>query len=469
MVDDDPFADPPDPDKTVIRPRPGLGRQAAVVSGRAAPDATPPEAPQPSLRAATARLEGRGEEGGIDLGLPGAATGINPLAQAASALLALAIRLKGRATHGDVPTLHARVVSEVKSFETRALSLGATPDAIQAGRYALCATIDDLVLNTPWGRQSLWTRSSLVSTFYGETWSGERFFTTLDHLMKAPERNLDVLELFYLCLSIGFEGQFRIEARGTATLARIRDELYRTIRRRRGDFERALSPNWQGIEAAHRPLSASVPVWVVAAACAVLLTIVYFGLSYALETRSDRVFRALADLPPNGPVVIERPVPVPPPPPPPPTVAEVQQVERLRRFLEPEIRENLVTVTEDAQHIVVRLNSKGLFDSGRETVQEGYLPVLDRIGRALEDEPGAIVVEGHTDDVRPGPTARFRSNYDLSVARAESVVEILAPFLSDPGRLTAHGNGDADPLVPNDSPENRAVNRRAEIVLNKQR
>ncbi len=159
----------------------------------------------------------------FDGAAPIAPTGVNKVIQAATPLFALAVRLKNRAVHRDVPLLRERVIAEIRAFERNALATGATADAIRAARYGLCATIDDLVLNTPWGSQSVWTKQSMVSTFYNETWGGERFFDILDHLMKDPERTLDILELFYVCLALGFEGRYRIDPRGPARLSETRD------------------------------------------------------------------------------------------------------------------------------------------------------------------------------------------------------------------------------------------------------
>jgi len=91
--------------------------------------------------------------------------------------------------------------------------------------------------------------------------------------------------------------------------------------------------------------------------------------------------------------------------------------------------------------------------------------VIDRISDAVVRSPGRVVVAGHTDNV-PIYTSRFRSNWELSSARAVTVVHAL---LMNPGvsedRVLIEGHADSNPLVPNDSVENRAKNRRVELII----
>jgi type VI secretion system protein ImpK len=452
MSQDDPFGDFGDGDRTVIRPSPGGRRAGTVVPGL--------EEQRAPRRAAT-RTAAPMDAGPV---APIADTGVNPLVAAAQSLMALIVRLRGSPAQSDVESLRERVVRELREFERRASQAGAAPEAVRSARYALCATIDDIVLNTPWGSHSGWAKQSMVSTFYKEAWGGERFFDILEQLHRDPGRSGDVLELMYLCLSLGFEGKLRVLPRGQSELGRIREGLFRSIRQRRGDVEKELSPRWRGIDAGHRPLSAQIPLWVVGAAAAAILTAAFMGLSYALNRSSDTAFAQLGALPPTGPVTIERIIAAPPPPPPPPPPEVVAQFERIKTFLAPEIAERLVEVFEDNQTITVRIKAPGLFASGSPTVAEGFLPLITRIGQALETEPGAVLIEGHSDN-QPIRSLRFPSNWHLSMARAESVRDLIAAHLSAPGRLTAEGRADTEPIASNDTREGREQNRRIEVIL----
>ncbi|WP_119459022.1 type IVB secretion system protein IcmH/DotU [Rhodospirillaceae bacterium SYSU D60014] len=444
MSQDDPFAEPDDADRTIIRPNPGgRGPARPPQGGAAAPTASPGRAADPEIMAAIAQA------------------GLNPLVAAASSLLTLAIRLRSSPTQNDVDGLRERVIRELKAFESSAVASGLPPGTVRAGHYVLCATLDDIVLNTPWGSHSVWPKRGMVSTFHNEVTGGERFFDILQRLQQDPGRNAEVLELMYLCLSLGFEGRLRVQSRGSSELSRVRDGLFRTLRQRRGEFERELSPRWRGIEAAHRPMSSYVPLWVVSVATAGLLTLIFMGFSYALNRASDATYAQLAVLPPTGPVSLARTVAPPPPP-----VVDSSQFERIRKFLEPEIAENLVVVEDGPQAITVRIRNRGMFPSGSATVEESYRPLLERVAAALRDEPGRVIVAGHTDNV-PIRSLRFPSNWHLSVARAEAVREVVAAAGVDPARLTAEGRADGEPIASNDTDEGREANRRIELLLMK--
>ena len=105
---------------------------------------------------------------------------------------------------------------------------------LRPAHYALCASIDDVVLNTPWGSTGSWGARSLVATFHQEVRAGERFFVLLGQMREQPGTFLPVLELMYLCLSLGFQGQYRLSPRGPGELERIREDLYTIIARQRG-------------------------------------------------------------------------------------------------------------------------------------------------------------------------------------------------------------------------------------------
>jgi type VI secretion system protein ImpK len=443
MSDDNPFADLDEGEKTVIRPSPG-GRRPAALERTPAPE-TPTEAGLPMADPAVAAVLTRG--------------GVNPVVAAASVLLGLASRIRGTASQRDVEGLRDRVVRELKSFEADVSATGLPRELVRAAHYALSATIDDLVLSTPWGAQSSWSKRSMVSTFHNEVVGGERFYEILNHLNKNPGRNADVMELMYLCLSLGFEGRLRITGRGTSEHSRLREGVYRILRERRGDFERELSPHWRGLAAAHRPLTSYVPAWVIGVVTAALLTLMFMGFTYALSDASD-TGGVLADLQPAGVVALGRPEPVTPPPPPPTFVPNV-----FTRFLDPEIKEGLVTVDENAQRILVRIAGEGMFASGSDKLESRFVPVMERIGRALQDQPGVAVITGHTDSVPITKSLRFPSNYHLSVARAEAVKKIVEAELSDPARVTAEGRGENEPIADNASAEGRAKNRRIELIV----
>lgn len=445
MTVDDPFAEPAESDRTIIRPNPG-GRERAVATPE--PAAPPPTAaPDVGARIAAPTRP-------INLA---PLKNLNPIVNAALPLLDVAVQIKNRAVHNDVESLRDRVIAEVNAFERRVTPLGLPLQRMRAARYALCATVDDIVLNTPWGSRSSWTQRSMVATFHNEVVGGDRFWDLLNQLKQDAAVNLDLLELLYLCITLGFEGKYRVMQRGASELIMVREDLYRLIRNNRGDFERGLSPHWEGVKAGHRPLREIIPHWMVVVAALGVLALFYTMFTFLLNGRSDRAYEALNAMPPTAPVMLARAAPALPPPP---------ESQTIRKFLDPEVRQGLVTVREDVQVVVINIRGRGMFESGSAAVEPGFVPLLDRIGAALNVEPGAVQVIGHTDN-QPIRSVKFPSNFHLSLARAQAVMGVLKQKVSDPARLAADGRADSEPIAPNNTPEGRDQNRRIEVILTK--
>ncbi len=449
MGRDDPFAEPSDTAKTVVQLNPG-GRRPAAAPAPAAPVAPPP-GPAPT---------------GVDLGE--GATGLNPLNAAAAPIFALVGRIRNRAQHADPDALRDSVVREIQAFEQRALHAKLPVQQVQVARYALCATIDDVVLNTPWGGRSSWTTQSMVGTFHKETSGGERFYDLLARLEKDPANNRQLLEFIYVCLSLGFEGRLRVEDRGGTKLQTLREGLAKLIRAHRGPLETDLSPHWRGLDVPHRPLSAWLPLWGIAGATAGLLGLIWFVLGWMLSGETERLQGQLATLNAGGVVTLARAAPPPPAPPaPPPEVAAESRAQKLRAFLKPEIDQGLVSVVETGNTVMVRIKGAGMFPSGSDRLKPEFAGLMQRIAEALNQETGPVIVAGHSDN-QPIRTARFPSNTHLSLARAQAVMKEMALSVAEPGRMTAEGRADKEPIADNATAAGRGENRRIEVILMKE-
>jgi len=282
----------PSGEHTIIRPMPG-GR------GGSGQTHVPPVAPAnpvygqtPSQAAAAPSLD-------IHAAYFQTSTGLNPLVNAASMLIAVFDKTRHSVSHPDVGGLHQRLVNEIKTFDTRAREQGIKPEIVLAARYILCTVLDEAVLNTPWGAESPWAQKTLLSSFHNETAGGEKFFLILDRMRESPAENLYILELIYICLSLGFEGKYRVIHRGKELLEHIREELFGVIRTYRGEYERGLSPSWHGLGKIRNTLAQYVPMWVVASIVAGFMLLSYSGFRVWLYQSSSPVAGKLAKIADN--------------------------------------------------------------------------------------------------------------------------------------------------------------------------
>ena len=124
-----------------------------------------------------------------------------------------------------------------------------------------------------------------------------------------------------------------------------------------------------------------------------------------------------------------------------------------------------ISVLSDERGTVIRVMDKAFFDTGKADLKDTARTALMKIAPILKTSHNQIMIEGHTDNV-PINTAEFTSNWELSVRRATEVVRyLIETYGFPPGRISASGYAEYRPVAPNDTGENRALNRRIEIIL----
>lgn len=376
--------------------------------------------------------------------------GLNPLVRAASPLLLLMAQMRETVSPMDVPGLRRHALEEIRQFEEQSRASGVPNEIVLAARYALCACLDEAVLSTPWGNQSEWAQHPLLVALHREAWGGEKFFDMLDRISQDPARYIDLMELQYLGIAFGFAGRYQVQERGHEKLLEIQQDLYRKIRNHRGPADPVLSPRWRGLENRQHPLLRYLPWWVVAAAALPILAITFTAYYASLARAAEPVHAELAKVgledvtPPRE--VVKAPGPT------------------LKQLLAPEEQSQALSVEEQGNRTTITLLARDLFPSGSATVNPSYQETLARVTNALNKVPGRVTVVGHTDDQRI-KSFEFQDNYDLSRARAVSVVTLLSRGIDNPARLSPAGVGSSKPrYLPESDPDNRARNRRVEVI-----
>ncbi len=420
----DPFADFDGSERTFVKPNPG---------GQAMP-ARPVDGDAPEIQ----------DEA------PAPDPGLNPLVALANPLLLALPQLRVTRQVPDVPALRNALAQSIRDFATRAAAEGIAPERVMAARYVLCTMLDEAATDTPWGGMGVWAQHSLLAMFHNETEGGEKVFQLMARLAEKPDVNRDLLELIYAALTLGFEGRYRVIANGRAQLEAVRDKLAQIVRRQRGDYPRGLAQHWQGHAAGRKAAGSALPLLAAAALAALLLVACYLAFAFSLGNRSDPVFGEIQGLRLSPPVVAA-PLPAAKP--------------RLAQFLQSDVKAGLVAVRDEVDRSVVTLRGDGSFAPGSATLLPDREALMGRIADALAQVSGSILVTGHTDSQPIARSARFPSNWHLSEERARSVRDLLVARKVAPERIRSEGRADAEPVVGNDTPANRALNRRVEITL----
>ncbi|WP_192255984.1 type VI secretion system protein TssL, long form [Mesorhizobium caraganae] len=400
-----------------------------------------------------------GASDGVDYGTA------NPIVAAAAPLLMLLGHLRLVAVERQAEPLAEHVAGLIEEFDRKIARTDISEEDARIASYVLCETADDIIANLPGSGREMWAQHAMLSRFFQVKPTGAGFFQALNTVLATPEPHRNLIELMHVCLSLGFEGQYRGQPR--EGLERVRRDVYETLAYFRVPGDDDISPRWQGLSLTSAQGSRRIPLWAIAAATAAVLTAAFFTLRILITNDGEAVAGELLALNPATPVTIERTgfVPLTEEVKAVAAPAAIAQVDRVRAALGKEIEAGGVSVGTKGDFIVVEISNALLFQSGRADVKPEFEPVAISIAAALNAERGPIRIVGHTDNVKPKKTSAFKSNFDLSVARAQSVERMIAAHFSDPSRTKVEGKGEDEPIADNATPEGRAKNRRVDVMI----
>ncbi|MDR3492504.1 MAG: type IVB secretion system protein IcmH/DotU [Gammaproteobacteria bacterium] len=220
-------------------------------------------------------------------------SGLNPLVDAAAYLFSLMGKLKLLKSYRHLSKLRNELTQEINLFQDAAKSLGYNSEYILVSRYALCASLDDIISNTPWGAQGQWDSHNLMSAFNQESITQERFFVILERLVQDPSLYIDVMEFMYICLSLGFKGMYRSTEYNNTQLEQITNALYKRIRAYRGDFSKILSPFPIKVFTAPKVAPTHWPSWIIVLLAVSFSLVLFAGIRYMLNVTSNQAYQDL--------------------------------------------------------------------------------------------------------------------------------------------------------------------------------
>ncbi|WP_102690579.1 type IVB secretion system protein IcmH/DotU, partial [Burkholderia pseudomallei] len=199
----------------------------------------------------------------------------NPLLEAATPLLRMLADMPATLdTSEAVASLRTLLVREVALFQNLCEKADLPWKHMAVVRYCLCTALDEAANRTRWGGGGVWASQSLLITYEGEVDGGEKFFLLIGRMATDPQEYVDILEILYRVLGLGFEGRYSVVADGRRHLEQIRQRLWTLITGARDAIQPELSLRWRGAEPGRLPLLRSVPAW----ASGALVFLLLFGL-----------------------------------------------------------------------------------------------------------------------------------------------------------------------------------------------
>lgn len=376
----------------------------------------------------------------------------NPLLEAAQPLLRALADMPAALESDGVALFHQLLEREVAAFQSICTTAQVRHEHVVAASYALCTALDEAANSTPWGggqggEAGIWAGQQLAAKFHGDTKGGDKFFLLVGRLAASPQEHVDLLEVLYQILGLGFEGRFSTAAHGRRQLETVRHRLFSLLGNARGDVPSDLSPHWKGVGAGKFRLLRSVPVWVTGS----VLTLILFGLfawyKYQLLQSSADLQQRIAAI---GRL---RPPPAPP----------VKPL-RLKELLASEIERETVSVDEDERRSIVTFKGDEMFVPGQARLSTRILPVLAKVADEINQVSGTVQITGHSDN-QPIRTREFPDNQVLSEKRAQAVAEVLTGKGVVPSRIQTEGRGATVPIADSTTAAGRARNRRVDIMV----
>ena len=208
--------------------------------------------------------------------------------------------LRNKHAPADARALRDSIRDLLAEFERNAMQADASAEDVYLAKYAFCALVDETVLTSSFKVRDDWERQPLQLQFFGDQLAGENFFVHLEQLRRHGVSRLAVLEVFHMCLLLGFQGKYLIEGPeklGYLT-ARLSDEIAQ-LKGRKASF----APHWSPPDRVRHVLHSVAPLWVLGAGFALLGLVAFSGLRATLthSTRTDLAgYQQLIQLPPQA-------------------------------------------------------------------------------------------------------------------------------------------------------------------------
>ncbi len=220
------------------------------------------------------------ETAGSGVDLPDAFGAERTLAGAFTAVFSLILQIRAAERLGDATALRRRIEALLGEAARAARSVGASDADVDEATFAVVAFLDEAILGTEWPGRDAWSAQPLQLAHYDRYDAGEQVFDRLKRLLDEGGTRTAVLEVYYLCLALGFKGRYAIQ--GREVLRRLVDDLHGRLERANG-APGALSPRGRSREVPAQAEKSGVPTWALWVGAAVLVALLYIGLSVSLS------------------------------------------------------------------------------------------------------------------------------------------------------------------------------------------
>ncbi|HEY0819461.1 MAG TPA: type IVB secretion system protein IcmH/DotU [Rhizobacter sp.] len=193
--------------------------------------------------------------------------------------------LRAKQGPSDADAFRSHIKEFLTGLERGATKLGSSAEDVHLCKYAFCATVDEAILMSQFKVRDAWQRQPLQLQFFGEQLAGEQFFVKLEALRREGASRVQILEVFHMCLLMGFQGKYLIE--GSEKLNYLTARLGDEIAHLKGS-RAAFAPHWAPPDQVRNRLKNEVPLWVIASVFALLGVLAFTAMRWQLARSTER-------------------------------------------------------------------------------------------------------------------------------------------------------------------------------------
>jgi len=207
------------------------------------------------------------------------------LKEVASDLFIIGTRIENSTDSGSPTALRKLLLSFFDSYEQQCYAQGFSNEVVEESKFALCAYIDECIRNKGGELYEFWSNESLSLTYFKDSIAGETFYLRLQELQKRPYENISIIEVYYLCLALGFEGHYKLTDPGKAQ--EVQRSLWKLIESISGHTSNSFSPS-AGVHPGEPPSEKNSRVWLLVALILFIISIIFcFSLMYMVNLKTE--------------------------------------------------------------------------------------------------------------------------------------------------------------------------------------
>jgi type VI secretion system protein ImpK len=213
------------------------------------------------------------------------------LSDICSECFTLILHLRAVREFGDSEILRRRIKDLLDKIERDGRRVDVSPEGIQMAKFALVSFIDESIITSEWSRREVWRANPLQYELYSRYDAGEEFFRRIDQLRQRTQENAQVLEVYYLCLVLGFKGKYQLFEQ--EKLRQLIGELHADLRRVIGKPTNVLSPHGRRKDEIVDVVTKDIPPWVIGVAAAGIALLFWIIMRFIISGAANDVARTI--------------------------------------------------------------------------------------------------------------------------------------------------------------------------------